>query len=59
RKGQERFGYFALFKVTRRKGETNRSRYPRNGYVHQQESHRRSDRYREQARSYSLIRVDQ
>jgi hypothetical protein len=40
----------ALFQVTRRKGETNRSRYRRNGYVHQQQSHRQSVRHREQAR---------
>ncbi|WP_208525874.1 hypothetical protein, partial [Pseudomonas sp. p50(2008)] len=51
------FGYLALLQVTRRKGETNSRRDRRNGYVHRQESHRRSDRYREQARSYSLIRV--
>ena len=52
-KGARAFGYLALFQVTRRKGETNRSRNHRNGYVHQQDTPRRSDRYREQARSYS------
>ena len=49
-KGARAFGYLALLQVTRRKGETNRSRNRRNGYVHQQESHRRSGRHREQAR---------
>ena len=63
-KGARAFGYFApggvpLFKVTRCKSETDRSRDPRNGYVHQQEPHRRSDRYRRQASSHSLIRGQQ
>ncbi|VVO55323.1 hypothetical protein PS874_00377 [Pseudomonas fluorescens] len=33
--GAKAFGYFALFKVTRRKGGTLSSRYRRNGYVPQ------------------------
>jgi len=40
-KGARAFGYFALFKVTRCKSETDSSHHRRNGYVHQQESHRR------------------
>jgi hypothetical protein len=32
-KGAKAFGYFALFKVTRRKGGTNSSHYRRNGYT--------------------------
>jgi hypothetical protein len=35
--GQKAFGYFALFKVTRRKGGTLSSRYRINGYVHKQD----------------------
>jgi hypothetical protein len=58
-KGARAFGYLALFQVTRRKGETNSRRDRRNGYVPQQESHRRSGSHREQAHSYSLIRVHQ
>ena len=58
-KGARAFGYLALFQVTRRKGETNRSRNRRNGYVHQQKIRRRSDRHREQAHSHSLNRVHQ
>ena len=49
-KGARAFGYFALFKVTRRKGETNGSRDRRNGYVHQLKTHRLPGRHREQAR---------
>jgi hypothetical protein len=48
-KGARAFGYLALFQVTRRKGETNRSRNRSNGYVHHQEFHRQSGRHREQA----------
>ncbi|WP_218585634.1 hypothetical protein, partial [Pseudomonas izuensis] len=31
--GARAFGYFALFKVTRRKGETASRQYRRNGYA--------------------------
>ena len=34
-KGARALGYLPLLQVTRRKGETNSSRYRRNGYVHQ------------------------
>src|SRR5438046_7415371 len=36
--GAKAFGYFALFKVTRRQGGTLSGRYRRNGYVHPQKS---------------------
>jgi len=66
-KGARAFGYFApggvpFFKVTRCKSETIRSRDRRNGYVHQQESRRRSGRHRRNAArtklgSHSLSRL--
>ena len=42
----------ACKKVTRCKSETISSRYRRNGYVHQQEHGRQTNRHREQARSH-------
>ena len=44
-------------RATPEESETNSSRKRSNGYVHQQNTPRRSRRDREQARSYSLIRV--
>ena len=57
-KGARAFGYFALFKVTRRKGGTLSRRYRSNGYVHDQtnpsttktSSRASSHRYRVQRR---------
>jgi hypothetical protein len=36
--GAQAFGYFALFKVTRRKGGTHSGRYRSNGCVHPQKT---------------------
>jgi hypothetical protein len=44
-------------RATLEESETNSSRNRSNGYVHKQDTPRRSRRDREQARSYSLIRV--
>ena len=54
-KGARAFFYLALFQVTRCKSETHRSRDRRIGYVHPQESQRRSNRHRRQASSHSVI----
>ena len=47
------FGYFGAFaKVTRRQGGTLGGRYSSNGYVHEKENGRLSDRVRWQASSH-------